>query len=373
MGIIKLLDRGSGIFMKKKKWWLIFIVIAVAAFSLFLFLQSKPSNDPGLTNGSSALPTLSFPVEREDIANTVEIKGKSTYAEETWVYAPFNSTVKQWHVEEGQSITKDTVLFELENEKLRNEISLAEAQLSKQQFMNKLNEVGSTEITINTDENGTEQGFDRFAKKEETRLQQQLDKVQLSITELELNDKKNRLKQSAYSSPKSGIFLFAKQQKPVSVSQDEALGKIVELTSLQLLCTVTEYDIFRIKEGMEVDIRIDAQRQRKIKGIIEHVSKFAKTGTDQGTSAAQFEVRISLDQSSELIAGLSLTGKIVTDSKKAALVVPTLAVMHEDEQYFVYVETPSGVERKVISIGLETAEKTEVLEGLTEDDTVVLQ
>ncbi|MEX1029902.1 MAG: efflux RND transporter periplasmic adaptor subunit [Paenibacillaceae bacterium] len=358
--------------MKKKKWWLIILVAAVAAFSVFLFLQSKPSSDQS-SDGSSSLQTLSFPVERKDISNSIEIKGKTSYAEETWIYAPFSSTVKQWHVEEGQSVTKDTVLFELDNGKLHNEISLAEEQLLKQQLISKINEVSSKENTMDTSANETQQAFERFAKKEEAKLQLQLDKIQLTIAELELNDKKNRLQQSAYTSPKSGIFLFAEQQKPKSVSQDVALGKIVELTSLQLLCTVTEYDIFRIKEGMEVDIRIDAQRQMKIKGIVEHVSKFAKIGTDQGTTAAQFEVRISLDQNSELIAGLSLTGKIVTDSKKAALVVPTLAVMHEDEQYFVYVATPSGVERKVISIGLETAEKTEVLEGLAEGDTVVLQ
>jgi macrolide-specific efflux system membrane fusion protein len=357
----------------KKKWWIIIIVIAVAAISLFLFLQSKPSSDQGQMDGSSAFGELSFPVERKDISNMVEVKGKSSYAEETWIYAPFSSTVKQWHVEEGQSVTKDTLLFELDNEKLRNEISLTEAQLLKQQLISKISAASSKQNTLDTAANETQQAFSRFAKKEEARLQQQLDDIQLRITEMELNDKKNQLKQSAYMSSKSGIFLYAEQQKPKSVNEDVALGKIVELTSLQLLCTVTEYDIFRIKEGMEVDIRIDARRQMKVKGIVEHVSKFAKTGTDQGTSAAQFEVQISLDQSSELIAGLSLTGKIITESKKAALVVPTLAVMHEDEQYFVYVATPTGVDKRDISIGLETAEKTEILEGLSEGDTVVLQ
>lgn len=124
------------------------------------------------------------------------------------------------------------------------------------------------------------QAFDRFAKKEEIRLQQQLDEIQVRIAELELNDKKNRLQQSTYIASKSGIFLFAEQQKPKSVNQDVAIGKIVE-----------------------------------------HVSKFAK---DQGASSAQFEVRISLNQSSDLIAGLSLTGKIMTESKKLHSLSPHL-------------------------------------------------
>lgn len=31
--------------------------------------------------------------------------------------------------------------------------------------------------------------------------------------------------------------------------------------------------------------------------------------------------------------------------------------MNENEQYFVYVSTPTGAEKRVIRIGLETAEK----------------
>lgn len=360
---------------KKKKWPLILIVIAVIAFSLFLFLQSKPTNDPNELNGLSSPSALSFPVERKDISNSIEIKGKSSYAEETWVYAPFSSTVKKWLVEEGESVNKDSVLFEMDNDKLHNEILLAEAQLSKQQLVSRINEIKAKQGSIDTIASNAEQAFDQFSKKEEGQIQQKLDNIQLSIMEMDLKSKKDQLKQSAYTSPKSGIFLFAEQQKPKSVEQDTAIGRIVELTSLQLLSMVTEYDIFRIKEGMAVDIRIDAQSQKKIKGTVAHVSKFAKTGTTQNTStvAAQFEIRISLDQHDELIAGLSLTGKIITDSKKDALVVPTIAVMRENEQYFVYVNTPSGVEKRNIQIGLETTEFTEILEGLLEGDTIVLQ
>ena len=36
-------------------------------------------------------------------------------------------------------------------------------------------------------------------------------------------------------------------------------------------------------------------------------------------------------------------------------------------------QTAQGVERRDIEIGLETPEKTEVLKGLNEGDTVVLQ
>ena len=91
------------------------------------------------------------------------------------------------------------------------------------------------------------------------------------------------------------------------------------------------------------------------------------------TDPAQFEVVVSLEQRPEMIAGLSLVGTIETDSKKDVVVVPTLAVMRDDEGYYVYVERNGAVEKQPVKIGLETPEKTEVIGGIREGDTVVLQ
>lgn len=100
----------------------------------------------------------------------------------------------------------------------------------KQQLITKISEASSIVASV-TIADESSQAFDRFAKKEEIRLQQQLDEIQARIAELELNDKKNRLQQSTYIASKSGIFLFAEQQKPKSVNQDVAIGKIVEHVS----------------------------------------------------------------------------------------------------------------------------------------------
>lgn len=126
---------------------------------------------------------------------------------------------------------------------------------------------------------------------------------------------------------------------------------------------------------MSVVVKAEALQSLRLKGKIERVSKFAKSGTDGSASgAAEFEVVISLEPNENLIAGLSLTGTIETERKMNVLTVSTLAVKHEKDQAFVTVLGTSGAaEKRPIAIGTETADKTEVVGGLSEGDTVVLE
>lgn len=204
-------------------------------------------------------------------------------------------------------------------------------------------------------------------------MQDELDALTRKTALKQLEEKKGKLAKAAMFAPVDGIFLFADKKEPPKLEERTAVGKIVDLTKLQLTTTVSEYEVYQIQPGMNVDVRVEALSGLKLAGKVERVSKFAKAGTDQGGAAAQFEVVVSLEPNEKLIAGLSLTGKITAEQKQGALVVPTIAVQRDKEAAFVYVLGAQGPERKTITIGLETADKTEVLEGLNEGDTVVLQ
>ncbi|MNE61889.1 macrolide transporter subunit MacA [compost metagenome] len=149
----------------------------------------------------------------------------------------------------------------------------------------------------------------------------------------------------------------------------------MDLTKLQFVTLVGEQDVFRIKQGMSVDVKINAMKELKLKGTVQSVSKFAKTGTDQNNlgQAAQFEVIISLEPNEHLIAGLSLTGAIEIERKEKVIVVPTMAIISEEDKHYVMFDAGNGqYERRAVTIGLETPEHTEVLEGVKEGDKVAL-
>jgi len=354
---------------RKMKWGASILVLLGAVITVFLYIQSHPGADKP-SSFNPMMNEIKMQATQENITKTIEVKGKSSYVKETVIYAPFSAEVMAWHVQEGQSVKSGDVLFELDADKMESDLSLAEARILQQQL----------ELNLSRKPSDTQSGtvgsevaaFERFAEKERSDVAERLKKIELEAARKELADKQDRFTERRYAAPETGIFLFADRKEPMNVDQDKAIGIIVDLSELQLNCEVSEFEVFRIKEDMEVEVRIDALQNEKLKGRVLRVSKFAKAGTGSNGSAV-FEVTIELERHPALIAGLSLTGKIITDSREDAVVVPTLAVLREGDGYFVYAEGPSGVEKRQIHIGIETADKTEVLEGLSAGDTVVLR
>ncbi|GGI45480.1 hemolysin D [Paenibacillus marchantiophytorum] len=365
---------------KKKTWILLLSAIIVCGISSFLYVSSHPKQKSAKDmDAASIMNVLQFKVTKEDLINSIEVKGKSSYEKETRVYAPFTGEVKAWNMADGAQVTKGQLLFELDATPLRTEIASLQTTLKKQKLEADLANFkaagpqgDSTGVAAGAV--GEDDARSRFAAVEARKIQDQLNEVKDSSIQLQLAKKQEKVEQASYTAPEDGIFLFEDSAKiPKSVEESVRIGKIVDLTKLKLVSTVGEFDVFRIKPGMLVQVKVEALKSKKLQGKVEKVSKFAKSGTDQGSGSAQFEVTISLEQSDQLIAGLSLTGTIETERKTSTLVVPTLAVMHEKEIYYVMLQTPQGVERREIEIGMETPEKTEVVKGLNEGDTVVLQ
>jgi RND family efflux transporter MFP subunit len=357
----------------KKKWGVVVLVAAVAALTIFLYVASKQKG--GSAEPDYAGNEIQFEVTKEDIGKSVEVKGKSSYVNQTAVYAPFTADVDIWHMDEGQNIQAGDVLFELIGERLRQELSLAEVRVLQQQLDLRLldaSSVLSSELLAEPDS----APLNRFAKKEQEELSKKLKQAELQLAQADIKDKQQRLANQRLIAPEAGIFLFAEGKKPDRVEQDQLIGYIVDISELELITEVSEHEVFRIKEGMEVEVKIDAWGNEKIIGHVEKVAKFAKAKSNQNASssaAALFEIRISLETQPDLIAGLSLTGKITTDSRQGAIVVPTIAVLRDNDQYYVYTYGDDGIVRRDIQIGIETSDKTEVLEGLSEGEVVVLR
>ena len=345
-------------------------LLAAIAVTLFLYTQSHPRDGRDAAVGGAGEDAVRFRAEVETIVNSVEIRGKSSYVKETVIYAPFSADVKRWHVEDGAEVRAGDPLFELDTEKLEKDLALAEARILQQQLELKLMEKGEESGNAGTD---VQTALQNFAGKEELRIKKQLKEIELGIARDALNENRERLQKAVFPAPDDGIFLFAGDNKPQSLEQDKPVGRIVDLSELQLVSEIGEFEVFRVREGMEAEVRIDALPDRSVRGEVRRVSKFAKAGTGQSGGEAKFEIIVALEHDPGLIAGLSLTGKIVTDRKENALVVPTIAVLRDDSGHYVYVEGPAGVERRPVKIGIETADKTEVLEGLSEGETVVLR
>ncbi|WP_261378219.1 efflux RND transporter periplasmic adaptor subunit [Paenibacillus agilis] len=357
---------------KAIKWTIILALLGGISYGLYSF--SQPKTMPLDTAGQE---DLTFPVTKETLVKTIAITGKSSYVSETIVYAPFNGKVNKWNVKDGQQVKRGDTLFQLDPTSIQQEITRAEAELKKQDLEEQLakfkGEFAAGEVSAPLTEESSKQ---HYVQKETERVQKEITSLTRTIQQKEIAEKKSKIAQSHYISPVSGIFLYDDAAKlPQQVQENMRVGKIVDVNQLQLVTYVGEQDIFSLKPGMSVEVELTAHKDIKLNGDVVKVSKFAKTGADGAVvSPAQFEVIVSLAKNPNLIAGLSLNGKVEVERKDSTIVVPTLAVMKDSEGSYVMLKSAGGTaKRQNITVGLETADKTEVLEGLKPGDQVTLQ
>jgi macrolide-specific efflux system membrane fusion protein len=356
--------------------WIIFVAIVVTAG---YFLYNKMYKPEPQLEPVEPPQAITFEVTQQTITNSIQVKGNSQYEQETLVYAPFASKVTKWKVENGGQVKKGDLLFTLDQEAIKNEIATQEATIRKAKLEAELNEFISQQDEENAALGATEaERIKALATQEAARLGDELNQVNAEIQARDLSEKKAKLKTALYHAPASGIFLFdSTSEIPQSVTDNQYIGKIVNMNKLQFIALVGEQDVFRIKTGMKVDVKMTAIKDLKLSGEVTKVSKFAKTASGQNAaavSAPQFEVIISLQPEEHLIGGLSLNGEIETIRNENATVVSSIAVMHEGDLSYVMLDKGDGVyERRDIEVGLETSDMTEILSGLNVGDIVALQ
>ena len=360
---------------KSLKWIIIAGIIITAGYMLYskFFKDNEVAELP-----LEPMQVISFPVTQETVTSSIQVKGRSQYQSETLVYAPFASKVTSWKVENGGQVKKGDVLFNLDQTQLRNEIATAEATNRKTKLEAELNTFISQQEDETAAASATEaERLKALAAQEAARLSDELNQVNADILAKELADKKSKLNAAVYHAPANGIFLYdSSSERPQTVTDNQYIGKIVDLNKLEFIALVGEQDIFSIKKGMKVQVKMTAMKDLTLSGEVTEVSKFATTTSGQNTAGQipQFEVVISLQPDEHLIGGLSLSGDIETLRKENAVVVSSIAVVHEGDLAYVMLDKGNGqYERTEIKVGMETTDKTEVLSGLKPGDTVVLQ
>ena len=137
---------------------------------------------------------------------------------------------------------------------------------------------------------------------------------------------------------------------------------------------VDESDIGLVKLELPARIRVETFKDRQFDGRVTQISPL---GVEKD-NVVSFEVRVSIDNASgALRANMSANAEIVLEEHKGTLTVPEKAVIY-DAQRNAFVEVPapgtrSGKERKAVKVGLSNGTKTEIVQGLTDGQKVILQ
>lgn len=152
-----------------------------------------------------------------------------------------------------------------------------------------------------------------------------------------------------------------------TVTESTAIASVGDLTNLQIVTYVPERYVDSIRVGLVADVTFEAFPDETFSGRVIEVSPVLDT------TSRTVEAKLALTRSDPRVkAGMFASVRLVTKEAQDTLVVPTSAITsYYGEQVVYVVNSDNSAERRSIQIGLQSQESVQILDGLTEGESVV--
>ena len=356
-----------------------------------------PKDRPAAANAPTIVPAAK--AERMNLANSVVLTAEFEPFQEVDVMAKVSGYVKSINVDIGDRVREGQPLATLEVPEMQDELAKAAASIQQARA-----EVRAASEEVRRAKSAHEIAHLSYARilevsKKETGLvpQQDVDEAhshdlvgeaQISVAESNLHTAQDRVrvaqaeqarlqtlfKYTNITAPFDGVVTkrYANvgsmiQAGTASQTQAMPLVRLSQNNLLRLVLPVPESSVPLIKVGSVVDVRVTSLH----KTFPGRVARFAdKVQESTRTMETQVDVR---NPSLTLVPGMYAEVDLRTASSNNALSVPLNAVEGTDASAHVYTIREPGVVRVTpVRVGIETADRAEILSGLQEGDTVII-
>lgn len=342
--------------MKKLLKYLIF-------FCLAIFLDGCAED-----NKTAEIETIT--VKRNNISASILATGiiKSKIGAEVRVGSRVSGIVKRLYVKNGDEVHRGDLLAILDDSELsaRNRIELAD--LENCQTVAKYAQIEMNRAKALIDKDFTsKQTYDDMVKSYEialTRLASQQAAVDYSSAQLGF---------TKIYAPISGVIGSVSTQEGETVSAaftSPTFVTIIDLSRIEVWTYVDETDIGRVERGQKVSFTVDTYGGSVFEGSITAIYPKAEIRDNVVNYIAI--VDISDKKGKILRPEMTASVTIQTSPSNMVLSIPNNIIRRENSETVVYVLKDGKPEIKKIKTGLKGNQFTEVIEGLQENDKVVL-
>jgi len=304
-----------------------------------------------------------YKVQSEDVENEIRFFGKieADNNKTAQVFSAVGGIVKSINVGLGDYVEQGQVLatiqssevagYEKEHLDAINEVAIAEKnlQVARDLFAGKLN-----------------------SEKDVLQAETELEKAKTSLSKMkEIYGIYNFKKGSIFPvvAPMSG-FVITKNinsNELLRTDEGEPLFSIANTNVIWAVANVNESNISHIKENYEATVNTLAFPEINYKGKIEKIYNVI----DATTKSMKFRVPIA-NSDFKLKPDMNCTVSIHYSENKQLITVPSSAVIFDKSKYWVMVfKDRHNIETRQVEIYRQAGEKTYILSGLAEGETII--
>ena len=178
---------------------------------------------------------------------------------------------------------------------------------------------------------------------------------------------------SPVNSPISGRITSLPATVGSTVSQSSPFATVARTDDLEIKINIAERFVSRISEKQKATVTFDAYPSVEFAATVTEVSPVLDI------ASRTMGVKLRFDsKDSRVKVGMFGRVKLVTDSVKNAIVIPSNAIVVRNEKNYIFVvenrEDKSATVKLVpVTVGITVDDKTEIAEGLKEGDEIVIK
>lgn len=345
--------------------------VAVVAGSLFWMARHAHAQTPEAAN-PAGVPTVGVAkVTREDLYKQVSVPAEFRPYEQVELHAKVSGYVKDMAVDLGDRVKAGQLLATLEVPELQDDLNHAIAAERHAEADYKNAHLDYTRLVAVNREHpnlvaqqdlDAAEAKDLAAEASVAAYQSDVKKFQTMVDYTHITAPFDGVVTRRYADPGALI-----QAGTSSDTQARSLVRVSDNYRLRLDFPVSVDYVKYIRVGDPVEVRVESLDGRSFAGTI---SRFTHD-VDEDTRTMTTEIEVP-NPDLELDPGMYATVALKVEKHAQALAVPTEAVAGEKTHTVYVVNRDHQIEERAVQLGLETADKYEVLSGLAEGDLVVI-
>lgn len=400
---------------KPLKWVILLVVLGIAALALYQVWGFTQKRTASQRVGQVEIPVQVSLVTRKDITHFLSATGDIAPLMQVDLFPKVSGYLERIDVNIGDSVRQGQRVAQIDRADFLQKVKEAEAKVAYARAQLSELMAGSRPEELRQAEEAVRQAQSRFdnakmqrervealfkrqviSKKEmdsaemeyivaeaqleasqqhlklvkEGARQEVRDASQAKLKEMEaiLEQERIRLQNTSILAPFSGEIVRKYVDAGALVSPSTPLVSLVHTETLKVVANVLERDIPLLKQGMEASVQTEAYPGKSFEGKVARINK----ALDVATRTLQAEIYIP-NSNRLLKPGMFARLTVALSEKPKTLVIPRNAVLEEGGSKFIFVIKGNQAIRTSVVMGLEEDPFAEVLEGVSEGDSVVVR
>ena len=345
----------------------IFTVIFVAAISWLIWDKwdiitgssdsknsiAKPEKPPTAVDAKS--------VRVDNIVVNMEVVGNLKALDAIDVTSEINGIITKINFTEGQSIQKGEVLFLLDSNIEKAEITIQKADVDRwTALLERRQRLARSAEKLSETKNIARTRLDQLLTDETEAL------AQLQIAKAKLIIAQNNLYKKIIKAPFNGVTGLKLKSIGEYLEPGEIVTSLDSIDPIELDFEVPESVISSLKIGTEINAFTRAWGDEVFTGIIKSVN------TRVNLESRSITVRAEINNSNlKLKPGMFMMVKLPIITRKNAIIVPEESVLTDGTQRTIYVIKDGVTKSKPVKLGQRLPGEVEVLEGISSDAIVI--